>query len=191
MRCRSRDRQVCNHHDHQNSATNQARDQRVTLRILHILDHSLPQHSGYAFRTVSILKEQRARGWETFHLTTPKQGAGEALEETADDWHFYRTPAVEGAGLLRQMQLTARRIEELIKVVRPHVLHPHSPVLNALPAIRVAKRHRIPVVYEMRASWEDAAVDHGTTTEGSLRYRVSRQLETYALKRAHQITTIC
>jgi PEP-CTERM/exosortase A-associated glycosyltransferase len=49
----------------------------------------------------------------------------------------------------------------------------------------------LPVVYEMRASWEDAAVDHGTTTEGSARYRLSRALETFALKRADEITTIC
>ena len=44
------------------------------MRILHILDHSIPLHSGYAFRTLAILKEQRALGWETFHLTSPKQG---------------------------------------------------------------------------------------------------------------------
>jgi PEP-CTERM/exosortase A-associated glycosyltransferase len=43
----------------------------------------------------------------------------------------------------------------------------------------------------MRASWEDAAVDHGTTAEGSLRYRLSRALETWTLKRAHAVTTIC
>jgi PEP-CTERM/exosortase A-associated glycosyltransferase len=43
----------------------------------------------------------------------------------------------------------------------------------------------------MRASWEDAAVDHGSTREGSLRYRLSRALETHALKRADAITTIC
>jgi hypothetical protein len=47
------------------------------------------------------------------------------------------------------------------------------------------------VVYEMRASWEDAAVDHGTTREGSARYRFSRALETFALRHADQVTTIC
>jgi hypothetical protein len=34
-------------------------------------------------------------------------------------------------------------------------------------------------------------VDHGSTTDGSLRYRVSRAMETFALQRADQITTIC
>jgi PEP-CTERM/exosortase A-associated glycosyltransferase len=47
------------------------------------------------------------------------------------------------------------------------------------------------LVYEVRASWEDAAVDHGTAQAGGLRYRLSRGLETWALKRASAITTIC
>ncbi len=58
-------------------------------------------------------------------------------------------------------------------------------------AARGAGARGIPVVYEMRASWEDAAVDHGTTTEGSLRYRLSRGLETWTLRRADAVTTIC
>lgn len=166
------------------------------LRILHILDHSLPLHSGYAFRTVALLREQRALGWETFHLTTPKQGPASALEETVDGWQFYRTAGAEGGGLpfaplLDLMRRTARRIAEVAAVTRPHVLHAHSPVLNALPALWVGRRLGLPVVYELRALWEAAAVDHGTTTEGSLRYRLSRGLETFALRRADHVTTIC
>jgi PEP-CTERM/exosortase A-associated glycosyltransferase len=64
-------------------------------------------------------------------------------------------------------------------------------VLNALPAIAAGRRHGIPVVYEVRACWEDAAVDHGSTTEDSLRYRVTRALETHALRRADAVTVIC
>ena len=71
------------------------------------------------------------------------------------------------------------------------MLHAHSPVLNAIPALRVGRRLGLPVVYEVRAFWEDAAVDHGTTHEGSARYRLTRSLETWALKRADHVTTIC
>jgi len=46
-------------------------------------------------------------------------------------------------------------------------------------------------VYEVRAFWEDAAVDHGTSKEWGVRYRLTRQLETHVLKRADAITTIC
>lgn len=165
------------------------------LRILHILDHSLPLHSGYAFRTISLLREQRALGWQTFQLTTPKQGAVTTDREVVDGWEFFRTrPESRRSALpslVAQMRLTSRRIAEVIDEVRPHVLHAHSPVLNALPALWVGRQRRIPVVYELRALWEAAAVDHGTTTEGSPRYRLSRALETFALKRADHVTTIC
>jgi PEP-CTERM/exosortase A-associated glycosyltransferase len=48
-----------------------------------------------------------------------------------------------------------------------------------------------PLIYELRSSWEDAAVSSGVTTEDSLRYRMSRWLETQVLKRADHVTTIC
>ena len=169
------------------------------MRILHVLDHSLPLHSGYSFRTVSILREQRALGWETVHLTAPRHGACGSSEENADGWTFHRTPFTPGAlsripavgKYFDEMRATERRLDQLVERTRPDVLHAHSPVLDALPALRVGRRRGLPVVYEMRASWEDAAVDHGSTTEGSLRYRLSRALETYALERVDAITTIC
>jgi PEP-CTERM/exosortase A-associated glycosyltransferase len=161
------------------------------MRVLHVLDHSLPLHSGYTFRTAAILHEQRALGWETIQLTTPKQGEASGLVEVADGLRFHRTPAPAGSGFVDQMRRTAARLDELVGRLRPDLLHAHSPVLNALPSLWVGRRRRLPVVYEMRASWEDAAVDHGTTTEGSLRYRLSRALESFALRRADHITTIC
>ena len=163
----------------------------MKLRILHVLDHGLPLHSGYTFRTLSILREQRRLGWDTVQLTTPKQGPGTALEEEVDGWRFARTPSVAGAGLVSQMRMTAKRLTALAMQTAPDVIHAHSPVLNALPSLWVGRRLRLPVVYEMRASWEDAAVDHGMTVEGSLRYRASRALESFALRHADEITTIC
>ncbi len=168
------------------------------MRVLHILDHSVPLQSGYVFRTLSILREQRARGWETLHLTGPKQRAGAATEEQVNGWHFYRTPgagslldAVTGIAEIKLMGNIASRLDEVARRVRPDVLHAHSPVLNAIPALRVGRRLGIPVVYELRALWEDAAVDHGTAREGGLRYRLSRGLESWVLRRADAVTTIC
>jgi PEP-CTERM/exosortase A-associated glycosyltransferase len=168
------------------------------MRILHILDHSIPLHSGYTFRTLAILQQQRALGWETFHLTGPKQGPVAAGEEQVDGWHFYRTPppgglldGIPGLAEIELMGEIAHRIEEIARRIRPHILHAHSPVLNVIPALRVGRRLGIPLVYEVRAFWEDAAVDHGTARAGGLRYRLSRRLETWALKRASAVTTIC
>jgi PEP-CTERM/exosortase A-associated glycosyltransferase len=169
----------------------------MSLRVLHVLDHSIPLHSGYTFRTLSLLREQRRLGWETYQVTSPKHTATSALEEDVDGWHFYRTPPVEGTsalpglGELALMRQLERRLAQLVEQLKPNLLHAHSPVLNALPALRVGRKAGIPVVYEVRAFWEDAAVDHGTTTEGSLRYRATRAMETYALRRVDHVFTIC
>jgi PEP-CTERM/exosortase A-associated glycosyltransferase len=168
------------------------------MRILHILDHSIPLHSGYTFRTLSILKEQRSLGWKTFHLTGQKQGDCSVSEENIDGWHFYRTPitskAVTKLPVLNQISVInnlTHRLNEVVKIVKPDILHAHSPALNALPALRVARSLNIPIVYEVRAFWEDAAVDHGTSKEWGARYRLTRALESYALKRVDAVTTIC
>ncbi|MCP5371510.1 MAG: glycosyltransferase, exosortase A system-associated [Hyphomicrobiales bacterium] len=168
------------------------------MRILHIFDHSVPMQSGYTFRSLSILRQQRALGWETHHLTTPKHVRPGPAEEEVDGFLFHRTPApggplaaMPGIGEWLLMRAVERRLDELIPRLRPHVLHAHSPALNGLPAVRAGRRHGLPVVYEMRASWEDAAVSHGTTHEGSLRYRLGRGLESHVLRRADAITTIC
>lgn len=168
----------------------------MTVRVLHVLDHSIPLHSGYTFRTLAILREQRRLGWETFHLTSPKHTAPGDAEETVDGWHFYRTAAPSGPKLpglteVAMMRATQARLLALARDLKPQILHAHSPVLNAIPALRVGRALGIPVVYEVRAFWEDAAVDHGTTSEGSLRYQATRRLETYALQRAAHVFTIC
>lgn len=163
----------------------------MVFSVLHVLDHSAPLHSGYSFRTLSILREQRRLGWQTWQLTSPKQGPGTALFDSVDGLGFYRTPSPAGCGLLAHMRRTAERLAQLARLHRPQLIHAHSPVLNALPSLWVGRRLGLPVVYEMRASWEDAAVDHGSTWEGSPRYRASRALEGFAMRQAAHITTIC
>jgi PEP-CTERM/exosortase A-associated glycosyltransferase len=171
----------------------------MTLRVLHLLDHSIPLQSGYAYRTRAIIEEQRRLGWETFHLTSPKHTVASGAEEQVDGLQFYRTSTAHASSLsrlplIREMALmhqTARRLDEVARIVAPHILHVHSPVLNALPALWVGRRLKVPVVYEVRAFWEDAAADHGTNREWGLRYRLTRALETFALRHAGEVTTIC
>jgi PEP-CTERM/exosortase A-associated glycosyltransferase len=97
-------------------------------------------------------------------------------------------PVLNQIALMKGLE---RRLEAIVEDLKPDVLHAHSPVLNVLPAIKVGRRFNIPVIYEVRAFWEDAAVDHGTTREGSLRYRLTHALDTLAFRRVDAVTTIC
>ena len=169
------------------------------MRILHILDHSIPLHSGYTFRTRSILEQQRKLGWETMHVTSPKHWAKSPPdEEVIDGFHFYRTHKKGGISerlpVIREMSLMnqlSHRLDSIIEQKKPDVLHAHSPALNGIAALRAGRRHGLPVVYECRAFWEDASVDRGTHKEGSLRYRTTRMMESYVFQHADAVTTIC
>lgn len=169
------------------------------IKVLHVLDHSLPLHSGYTFRTRSILTIQHQMGIKTAMITGCKHAQNSACVdaiEYVDGLTFYRTyptylSKIPGINQLDVVLTLNKRLESVIARERPDILHAHSPCLNGLAALHAGKKHGIPVLYEMRASWEDAAVSHGTCTENDLRYKISRALETYVLKRADHITTIC
>jgi len=168
------------------------------MRILHVLDHSIPLHSGYAFRTLSILREQRALGWETAHITSAKHHLACPDVEDIDGLTFYRTQPSQA--LVKHLPLgdhlavvegLTRRLTALIPKLSPDIVHAHSPSLTGVAALRAARRFGIPVVYEVRALWEDGAVDHGTAPPGGWRYHLSRGLETWVLRNADAVTTIC
>ncbi len=167
-------------------------------RILHVLDHSLPLHSGYTFRTRAILKAQEAHGLEVRGITGQRHNLEAAVtgsQEEADGLIFYRTPGTPaGPAPLREMDeieaLTAA-IHALAQDWRPDIIHAHSPALGGAAAERAARALGIPFVYEIRAFWEDAAVGNLSGTEGNLKYRLTRALETRVAKGADALFTIC
>ena len=165
------------------------------MRILHVLDHGLPLHSGYAFRTRAIVKAQLAQGWQVACLTGPRQGPAGPDPEMVDGISFYRTPPLRPwpspLGEIREVRALRRRLDRLVGEWQPDQIHAHSPVLTALAVLPIARRHGLPLLYEIRAFWEDAAVGNGTSREGSLRYRLTRWIETRAARRADAIAVIC
>ena len=168
------------------------------MRILHVFDHSLPLQSGYVYRSLGLLRAQRARGWTPIAITSPKQGPSDAPCEVFDGLPFHRSQAlprwqraVPGWRQQATVQALARRLREVASAVGPALIHAHSPALNGAAALGVGRALGIPVVYEVRAFWEDAAVDHGTHRAGGLRYRTVRALETHVARSAAHVFTIC
>lgn len=167
-------------------------------RILHVLDHSLPLHSGYTFRTRAILKAQEAAGLEVRGITSQRhnnEAEWSSAHETIDGLTFHRTPGTASGPMLvsefREMGALAQSIVDLAQEWRPDIIHAHSPALCGGGALRAARRLGVPFVYEIRAFWEDAAVGNRTGTEGSAKYRLTRSLETQVASRADALFTIC
>lgn len=165
-------------------------------RILHVLDHSLPLHSGYTFRTRALLKAQQGRGWDVRGITGNRHIAEGPEIETVDGLTFHRVAGRSQSRIAplaewRDVKRLSAGIDALVRDWQPDLIHAHSPVLGALAAAPVARRHKLPFVYEIRAFWEDAAVGNGTGREGDLRYRVTRFLEDRAVARADAVMVIC
>jgi len=167
-------------------------------RVLHVLDHSLPLHSGYTFRTRAIVKAQIAAGLEVRCITGLRHNAEAEVESALEMHDAIRFHRLEGtasgpAGLRewREVRALASGIKAVAQEWHPDVIHAHSPALCGSAALSAARDLAVPLVYEIRAFWEDAAVGNRTGREGSTKYRATRALETYVARRADALFTIC
>jgi PEP-CTERM/exosortase A-associated glycosyltransferase len=169
------------------------------MKVLHVLDHSLPYFSGYSFRSDYIIRAQRRLGWRPVVVTSPKHEDFKDEYETVDgiDYHRLRWPEysarLPGVPLLKQaacVAALAKKIGRLAADLKPDVIHAHSPALNGLAVLRAVRALDLPWIYELRYYDEDAAVDRGKTKHNSPRYRLARRLEQSALENAARVTTI-
>ncbi len=171
------------------------------MRILHVLDHSLPYFSGYSFRSSYIINTQRQMGLMPFVVTSPKHENFSASPEMLSDTAYYRVkwpgfhflPSPEKLPLLRHSACVAALAEEITRLARElkiEVIHAHSPSLDGLAAGRAARKLKLPWLYELRYYEEDAAVDRGKITYNSPRYRLARMMEQKALEAADVVVTI-
>ena len=145
------------------------------------------------------MKAQAGGGWDVAGLTGKRHYqhgiVPDVADETVEGLRFFRTQSLpSGPPLLREwgeVRALSDRIVALHREWPFDLIHAHSPALNGLAGARAAKKLGLPFVYEIRAFWEDAAVGNGTGREGSARYRLTRALENYVVKRADRIAVIC
>jgi PEP-CTERM/exosortase A-associated glycosyltransferase len=170
------------------------------MKILHILDHSLPLHSGYTFRSQNIFKAQQKMGFNPIILTSPKHEESYKKRcpeiERINHLTYYRSGNVESTSIpvmyeLKLMHKLYKKMLHVIDIEKPDIIHAHSPILNGFPAIRAGRKKSLTVVYEIRAFWEDAAVDHGTYAERSWKYNLTKFLETQVCKKVDHICILC
>jgi len=167
------------------------------MKILHILDHSQPIISGYSSRSHYILKWQKKIGLNPIAITSPLYNRNQKTWEEIEGIEYYRTylPIIflkyPGCRELTTILALKQKIESIYQLEKPDIIHAHSPSLCGLAASLVAKKLKKPFVYEIRAFWEDAAVDQGKFTYDSYFYKIYQKLENEVVKRANAVITLC
>jgi PEP-CTERM/exosortase A-associated glycosyltransferase len=171
------------------------------MRVLHVLDISIPMLAGYTSRSRYIVNNQKALGLDPVVLTSVRhENASGCSMEELDGIRYHRTPEPSGAlskvgapGLREAAEVhhLRKRVVEVCERERPDIIHGHSSILCGIPAYLAARQVGVPMVYEIRAFWEDAAVDHGTNTEGSPKYVAIKQAETQLARSADALIGIC
>lgn len=167
---------------------------KANLKVVHVLQHSLPSLAGYTIRADGILRSQREMDIDALALTGALENGSQLHEETINGVRYLRTPPVDlPRSPLREWALyraLKKRLQHVIEREEPDIIHAHSPAYNGLAAVRAARQAKIACVYEMRALWEDAAADRGKMRTGSLLYRAARSFENRVQLRANAVVTI-
>lgn len=170
------------------------------MRVLHILDHSLPYLSAYSFRTSYILLQQRALGMKPVVLTAPSHESPEnscelhqAVNHYRTRWpEFYFLPQPRFVPILRHKAYISALRNRIIEVARDcnaELIHAHSPAGNGIAAALAAKTLRLPWVYELRYYEQDAAVDSGRSRYDSWRYQWARWREERVIRSSDMTIT--
>lgn len=169
------------------------------MKVLHVLDTSIPDTAGYTTRAKYLVANQKRLGIEPVALTSERfKGKADNDEETIEGVRYYRTPKKNSPvrkmpflAELDEINTLSSRIAEVASKEKVDLIHAHSPSLNCAAALKYCRERKIPLIYEIRAFWEDAAVDRGAFAEGSLKYRLRRWHETSVVNKADAVIAIC
>src|SRR5947209_20411580 len=123
----------------------------MTMKVLHVLETSIPHTVGYTVRARAIVENQRRVGLDPVVVTSPFFPAKDptvAIEQI-NGITYYRTnhipvPASARSKLssyaVRMMMMVRYRkaIAEIARLERPDIIHAHSSYTNALAALPAA-----------------------------------------------------
>lgn len=174
------------------------------LKILHVLEHSLPRLAGYTIRAKYIIDNQKQRGITPVVITSPLQGKTDRHLKDFDEIdaiRYYRTGEFNRLNMssslpvrLLQRYLYSRAYRNAIHWVAKHeqaqIIHSHSSYLNGVRGNQVARMLRVPSLYEVRGLWQDTANVNADITPAHWKYRFIEHMDHRAMLEANKVVTI-
>lgn len=178
------------------------------MKNVWILNHyaKAPASTGGS-RHYQLAKYLKSNGWRAILLASSaehlsgvqKLAANESFKhEVIDgvDFHWLKTPQYRGNGWGRVLNMLAYALQAIRpsstrSLAIPDVIigssvHP----LAALSGWWLAKRHKVPFIFEVRDLWPQTLIDMGRLDEGSFTAKLLRRMEGFLYKRASKIITL-
>jgi glycogen synthase len=173
------------------------------VKVLHVLESSVPDVGGYTIRARAIVDFQRRTGLFPLVVTSPlfpSRNASVRLEHV-DGVAYHRTNYIRtpssaasklGSYAVRALMLRRYRqaILEIAERERPDIIHAHSSYTNPQAAFPAARRLGVPLIYEVRTLWGESAVVEDGLRPDSWKHRLVWRLELNAMKRADLVVPI-
>ncbi|WP_122466460.1 glycosyltransferase [Brevundimonas lutea] len=174
----------------------------VDRSLMYVAASSFPHHiTGYAARTHSLVKAIGRSGWRVETVTRPGYPADrndsqamtgrEASFET-DGVVYTRLagPPSNTTPYDEYVEAASRSLFGHIEKCRPALVHAASNYVNAAPALAAARRAGLPFLYEVRGLWELTNAARAPHWEGSERFELQRQQETFVAQEADAVVAI-
>jgi PEP-CTERM/exosortase A-associated glycosyltransferase len=172
------------------------------MKVVHVLENSVPDLVGYTIRARYIVNHQRRLGFDPVVITSPFfTGAREQRVDEIEGIRYFRSNHIsrpeKTQGRLesywtRMIMLRRYRrfVAEVVEREQPQVIHAHSSYTNGLAAAYASARTGIPFVYELRTLWGESAVVEDGWSPTSFRYRAVWNLELRAMRKARVVVAI-
>jgi glycosyltransferase involved in cell wall biosynthesis len=140
--------------------------------VLHLVGKALPEtQSGYTLRTQYTVEAQQRLGVQP--VVVAQAGAGNEPHDRTETYLHRGTRYYLLGGPQRGsvpwdewLRTNVEALAEVVRLVRPSVLHTHSDFMNAMIALPVARAYGIPLVNETRGFWEESWLSRTAHAEG-------------------------
>jgi glycosyltransferase involved in cell wall biosynthesis len=172
--------------------------ERIAGRVLHCVTNALPYtQAGYTVRTHRIVTAQKAAGLDPHVVTSwgwpMMQGHADATPyEEIDGIPYHRlipsgeVPFESQGRMIRG----AGEVTELVRTLRPQVLHAATDHRNGSVALAVRDRTGTPMVYEVRGFLEETWASRDPKRIGSQRHVLQRDREAFIMRSADAVVTL-
>lgn len=171
--------------------------QAPVRHVLHLTTTALPTaQTGYTIRTQAIATQQLRAGLQVdvasrigFPVDQGHPAASRRVQVDGVSYHRLLPHGLLPAGAGDRLDLAVELADELVRELRPDLLHAHSKHDNAQVAVAVARRHGLPAIYEVRGFLEETWRSRGGSADSDT-YRLSRRAELDCMAAADQVVTL-